>query len=117
MLPAAGFLDRRATPHPRSAVEVKEKPGAGTAGVFQYKMSIEQDRFNFRKQRIVAIDMGPARLHHPNLWIGEVMDGAEQETFRRCEVSIEDGNELAFCHLHTFRQRTSFVAFAISAMV
>ena len=61
--------------------------------------------------------MGPAGLHHPDLRIGEVMDGAHQKIFRRSEVGVENGNEFALRRLHPLRQRARFEALAIRAVM
>ena len=53
----------------------------------------------------------------PIFGIGEVMDGAHQEIFRRNEVGVEDGDELALRRLQPFLQRARLEAFAIGAMV
>ena len=44
-------------------------------------MSVEQDGFDFGQERIVAVDVRPARLHHADLRIGEVMDRPQQKIF------------------------------------
>ena len=68
--------------------------------MFQHKMSVQQNGFDFRKKRIVAIDVAPAGLHHTDLWISEVMDRTQQKIFRRNKVSVKDRDEFAFGSLH-----------------
>ena len=96
VLPAAGFVDRRPPPHSGGAVEVKEDAAAGASGVLEHEVAVEQDGFHLREKRIIAVDVRPARLHHADLGIGEVMDGAQQKIFRRREVGVENGDEFAF---------------------
>ena len=45
------------------------------------------------------------------------MDGAQQKIFRRSEVGVEDGDELALRRLHPFRQRARLEAGAIGAVM
>src|SRR5947208_14038046 len=85
--------------------------------MLQDKMAVEQDRFHFGKKRIVAIDVRPARLHHADFWIGEMMDRAQQEVLWWDEVRVKDGDELACCGLHPLRQRARLVALAVCTMV
>ena len=65
-------------------------------------MTVQQNRLDLRQQRIVAIDVRPARLHHADLRIGEVMDRAHEEIFRRREVSVKNSNEFASCRFQPF---------------
>ena len=117
MLPATGFVDGATAPHARRAVEIEVEAAARPPGVFQYEVPIEQDCFHFREERIVAVNVGPARLHHSNFGIDEVMDGAQKKIFRRYEVGIENSDELAFGCFQSFGQRPSFEALTINAMV
>ena len=60
--------------------------------------------------------MGPARLHHSNLRLGEVVDHLHQPIFGWNEVGVEDGDELALGELHAVVQSSCFVSGAIRAM-
>ena len=80
-------------------------------------MPVEQNGLNFGKKRIVAIDVGPAGLHHADFRIGQMVDSAHQKIFRRNKVGVEYGNELALRGLHALGQRTRLEAFAIGAMM
>ena len=117
MLPAAGLFDRTASPNPSGPVEIEKDTTAGAAGVFQDEMAIQQNRLYLGEERIVAIDVGPTRLHHADPGLGEMMDGAQQEILRGHEVGVEYGDELAFRGLHTFGQGPRLIAFAVVAMV
>ena len=117
VLPAAGFVDGGAPPHAGGAVEVEEQPGACAAGVLEHEVAIEQNGFDFGQKGIVAVDVGPAGLHHADLGIGEVMNSAQQEIFRGSEVGVEDGDELTLRRLQSFGQRARLVAFAIRAVM
>ena len=83
VLPSAGFVYGGATPHAGRAVEVEKTSAAGAAGVFEHEVAIEQNRFDFGQKRIIAIDVRPPRLHHADVGIGEVVDGAHQKIFGR----------------------------------
>src|SRR5207245_9242215 len=85
--------------------------------MLQDKMAVEQDRFHFGKKRIIAIDVRPARLHHADFWIGEMVDRAQQEVLWWHEVRVKDGNELACCGFHSLRQRARLVALSVCTMV
>ena len=104
-------------PYSRRAVEIEEDVAAGASGMLQHEMPVEQNGFDLGKKRIVAIDVGPASLHHADFGIGQMVDGPHQKIFRRNKVGVEDGNEFALRRFHAFRQRTRFEAFAIGAMM
>ena len=65
----------------------------------------------------MTVEVRPARLHHPNFGIGEVVDDEHQEIFGRSKVGVEDRDELAFRGLESLGQSTRFVAFAICAVM
>ena len=79
-------------------------------------MPVEQNGFNLGQERIVAIDVRPARLHHPDLRIGKVVDSAQQKIFRRSKVSVKDRNEVALRRLQPVRECSRFKALALVAM-
>src|SRR5215472_10427129 len=70
MLPAAAIFDSLAPPHPGGAVEVEEDLAARAAAMLENEMPVEQDGFDLRQKRVIAVEMGPAGLHHPHLGIG-----------------------------------------------
>ena len=80
-------------------------------------MAVEQNGFDFGEERIVAVQMRPARLHHADLGIGEVVDHLHQPIGRRREIGVEDGDELAGRRLQARVERARLEAFAIGAMV
>ena len=59
--------------------------------MFQHEVSVEQDCFDFRKKRIIPIDVRPARLHHRDLRIHKVMDGPE----RRFSGGVKSASKIA----------------------
>ena len=46
-----------------------------------------------------------------------MVDGAHKEIFWRNKVGVKDGNELAFCCFHAFRQRARLESFTIVAVM
>src|SRR5437868_796244 len=80
-------------------------------------MSVEQNGFNFRKKRVVAIDVCPASLHHADLRIGEMVDRTQKKILWRYEVGIKNGDELAFRCLQSFCKCTGFEPDALPAVV
>ena len=78
-------------------------------------MGVEQDGLDLGEQRVVAVHVGPARLHHRQGGIGEVRHGAPQEVGRGQEVGVEDGDELAAGLPQALGQRTRLVAGPVSA--
>ena len=113
VLPASGLVDGGATPHAGRAIEVEEQSSARAAGVFEHEVTIEQDRLDLGQEGIMAVDVGPAGLHHADLGIGKVMDGAHQKIIGRSEVGVENRNEFALRRLQALGKRARFVAFTI----
>src|SRR3981081_2889839 len=85
--------------------------------MLENEVSIEQDRLDLREDGIVAVDVGPARLHHPDSRSSEVVDGAQQEVFRRSEVGVEDGDEFTLRRLHSFCQRSRLETLAVCTVM
>src|SRR4051794_33651265 len=95
MLPSTGIFYRLTAPHAGCAIEVKEDMAARASTMLENEMPIEQDGFHIGEERIVAVEMRPARLHHSDFWIGKMMNDAHEPVLRRAEVSVEDSDELA----------------------
>ena len=57
----------RAPPHAGGAVEIEEDAAARAARVFEHEMAVEQNGFDLGQQRVVAVDVRPAGLHHADL--------------------------------------------------
>ena len=79
----------------RGAVEIEEQAGARARAVLENEVAVEQHGFDFRQEVVIAVQVAPARLHHADLRIGEIVDGARQEIGRRAEVGVEDRDEFA----------------------
>ena len=114
MLPAARVVDAGAPPDAGGAVEVEETPRPVARRVLDHEVPVEQDALALREQRVVAVDVVPARLDHPDAVVGEVRDGALEELLGRREVCVEDGDELALRYQHPRLERPSLEAGAVS---
>ena len=116
MLPTAGFVDGRAPPHSRRAVEIEENAAARSRRVLEHEMAVEQNGFHLGQHRVVAVDVRPARLHHAHFGIGEVMDALQQKIGGRNKISVKDGDEFSRRCSQSFRQSARFVALTIVAV-
>ena len=116
VLPAAGFVDGVAAPHAGGAVEIEEDAGAGAAAVFEDEVAVEQDGFDLGEEAVVAVEVGPAGLHHADFRLGEVVDDLHQPVARRDEVGVEDGDELAAGGFKAFVEGSGLEPVAIGAV-
>ena len=57
--------------------------------------------------------MAPARLDHPNLGVGEKIDGMPKQMRRRHEISVENANEFSACGGQSVLERSCFETDAI----
>ena len=116
VLPAAGGGDRLAAPDAGGAVEVEEAAGAVARRVLDHEVAVEEDRLHAGEQRVVAVQVLPARLHHPHLGVGEPGHGAAQEVGPRHEVGVEHRQQLAARPLGAGGQRAGLEAAAVAAV-
>ena len=120
MFPATGSINCDAAPDTGSAVKIEEGATTGARAVFNDEMSVEQDRFDLREERVVAIEVCPAGLDHADVLgfftVYKVRDGSAQKIGLGNKVGVKDGNEFAFSCLQPVFERTCLVAFAIGAM-
>ena len=79
-------------------------------------MRVEQHGLDLRQQRVVLVDVSPARLHQRHLLVGEVVDGARQEVGLRNEVGVEDRDEIAARDLQSLVERARLESGAILAV-
>ncbi len=101
---------------PAVPLKLKNAAAAIPAAVLEDEVRVEQHRLDLGQQRIVFVDVAPARLHQRDLLVGEVMNGAFEEIRLRDEVGVEDRHEIAACHLQALVERAGLVAGAILAM-
>src|SRR5207244_9214865 len=83
VLPPAGIVDRFAATHTGRAVEIEESAGPISAAMLEHEVTVEENRLNLRQERIVLIDVTPARLHHPDSSVAEVRHQTRQKIGRR----------------------------------
>ena len=84
--------------------------------MLDHKMPVEQHRFHFRQQRIIPVEISPARLHHRHLRISKIGHRVPQKIRRRNKIRIENRDMLAARHLQSFLQRAGLESLAIIAM-
>ena len=116
VLPAAAVGDRLGPPDARGAVEVEEAAGPVAPAVLEHEVGVEQDRLDLGQQRVVLVDVRPARLHHRDASVGEVRHRALQEVHRRDEVGVEDRDVAARRHLQRGVERAGLEAVAVVAV-
>src|SRR4030095_14798008 len=92
VLPAARVVNRRAPPDAGRAVEIEEQAAAVASAVLEDEMTVQENGLNLRQQRVVFVDMAPARLHHADLRLREVRHEPDQKIGGRDEVRVEDGD-------------------------
>ena len=113
VLPPAGVADGLAAPHARRAVEIEEASRAVAAAVLEHEVAVEQDRLDLREQRVILVDVPPARLHHADLRVGKVRQQPVQEVWGRQEIGVENGDELPRATLQPGFERPGLVAGAV----
>ncbi len=116
VLPSTRGVDRVTPPDTRGAVEIEEAAGAVAPAVLEHEVRVEQDRLDLREQRIVLVDVPPARLDHSDLRVAEVRQRLAEEVLRRHEVGVEDGDEVRFRQLESRFERAGLVATPVDAM-
>ncbi len=93
-LPAPGILDRRAPPDSGGPVEVEETPRDVATAVLGNEVAIEKNGLDIGQERIVAVQMLPARLDEAGPFVAEqIRQGFPQEPGARHEVRVEDRDE------------------------
>ena len=110
VLPAAGVRDHRLAQDAGRAVEVEKQPAAEARDVLQHKVAVEQDRLHFGQDVMAAVQIRPARLHHADLGIGEMVHGALQKIDGRDEIGVENRDHFAGSGLQTVFERPGLVS-------
>ncbi len=85
--------------------------------MFEHKVAVQQDGLDFGQEGIVPVDVGPARLHHADPGIGEMVDHLHQPVRRGRKVRVEDGDELALGAFQARLQRARLEAAAVAAVM
>ena len=110
-LPASRRLDAGPPPDSGGAVEVEEAAGAVPRGMLDDEVAVQADRLDAGQNRVLAIEVAPARLNHPDARVAEVMHEVEEERRRRHEIGVEHGDELALRPGQPVRQRPGLESF------
>ncbi len=116
VLPAARVIDHGLAQNAGRAVEVEEVAGARTRSMLQDEMAVQQHRLDFGEEVVIAVEIAPAGLHHADLGVGEVVNGAHQKIGGRNKIGIEDGDEFAGGGFQAFLEGSGFIAVAIAAV-
>src|SRR5260370_5436180 len=120
VLPPPGIVDGLAAPNASGAVEVEESATAGTSTMVDHEVPIEKDGFDIGQQRVVAVEIGPASLHHANpaapIGIHEIRNRAAKKIGIGEEICVENGDEFALSGPQAVFQGASFVTFAMGAL-
>ena len=102
---------------PPVPLKLKSQPGRGAGAVLDEVVAVEHERLHAREQRVLAVQVAPARLDHADLRVGdEVRDDGAKEVRLREEVGVEDGDELALGDLQPVVERARLVAGAVDAV-
>ncbi len=109
-LPSAGVFDALPAPQPCRAVEVEKIPFAAADVLLDGEMCVESHRLQTREERIVLIEVSPARLYDARVRIAKVRDRPQQEVGRRKKIGVEYGDETPTGQPEAVLQRTGFIA-------
>src|SRR4029077_8343092 len=116
MLPASGIGNARLSPDACGSIKIEKPPAAAAGGLFEEKMTIQEEGLNLRQQRVIPVQVTPSHLHHPDPGVCEVIDGAFQRVGRRDEIGVENENELAFRAVQAGCEGPGFEALSIVSM-
>ena len=120
VLPASSVVNHFAPPHARRAVEIEKRAPSRTCAMLHDKVAIQKNRLDIRQKRIVAVEIRPPRLHHPDFFavagIQEIRNRAPQKIRLGNKVGIKNRHEFTLRRLQTVFQCARFVAFAVRTM-
>ena len=116
VLPAAAVPDGGLAPHAPGAGEVEQPAGRGADAVLDDVVPVQHQRADAREERLLAVEVTPAALHHADVRILEVGDQAAEEVRLGQEVGVEHRDQLALGHLQPRVERAGLVAGALRAV-
>src|SRR5207249_11751498 len=119
VLPAASVVNGFAAPHAGRAVEIEEGAASRTGAMLDDKVAVEKNGFDVGEQGIVAVEIGPARLHHADVaatvGVHEIGNRAAKKIGLGKKVGVEDGDKFAPGGLQPVREAAGSVTFASGA--
>ena len=95
MRPAARIVDAGPPPDAGRSVETEEQPGRHARALLDPEVRVEHHGLRRGEQRAAAIEVRPARLHHPDPRVAEVPGEAHEEVRGGNEVGVEQRDPLA----------------------
>src|SRR6266699_2471322 len=120
VFPATGVVNGFAAPHAGRAVEIEESTAAGTRAMLNNEVAVEKNGFDIGQERVVAVEIRPARLHHADfataIGIHEIRNRAAEKIRLGEKISIEDGDEFALRGFQAVFEGAGLVALAVGAM-
>jgi hypothetical protein len=84
--------------------------------VLDHEVTVEHHALHLGEHGVVTVQVAPARLHHADLRVGEVVHEVQHDARRRHEVGVEHEGVVALCVGQTLFERAGLVARAIGAM-
>lgn len=90
VLPTSGISDARFAPDPAGAIEGEESARAVACGLLQFQMAVEKHGLDAGQHVECAVQVAPSGLDHPNVGIGEVMDGFFEQFRFWHEIGVQN---------------------------
>jgi len=88
--------------------------------VLDNEVAVEKNCFHVGQQRVVAVEIRPACLHHADfaaaIGVHEIRNGEAKKIGFGEKVGVEDGDEFALGGFQAVFQGAGFVAFAVGAV-
>ena len=112
VLPSPRIIDSGSPPHAGCPVEVEEATGAVARGVLDHEVPIEQHGLAPRQQRVLAVQVAPARLDHADRRVCKEVDQISDRASMGYEVGVEHQHEITSGSSQAVFEGARFVAFA-----
>jgi hypothetical protein len=112
--PASAMAARRQMP--AVPLKLKKRPERLRAMCSMTEVAVQHHGLALRERGVLAVDVAPARLHHADLLVGEVVDQVADDARRGHEVRVEHHEELALGDRGGLGQRAGLVSRAVRAV-
>jgi len=116
VLPAAAGFDGGPAPDAGGAVEVQEFAVAAAGRLLQHEVAVQKQGLQLGEEGEILVQVPPARLHHADFLVGEVVDHLLEVVRCRLEVGVENADVLALGGGHAFVQSAGLEAVAVRAV-